>query len=180
MIVCHCSYCNYIFPSQAINLDDATGGHIKFIGENTETCPNCGEQANILSGHYTINERGLTTLFSGPQFTHKMLRELKELSEIAYQQNFTPEQFTKSAYNINPVIGFLVKWLVPKDQVAFFALLAILIPSLITVYSKDEKPAVYNTTINIPTPKKDKVVTQKEKRNSNYTPPRKKKKRHKY
>jgi hypothetical protein len=138
----------------------------------TETCPRCGHVANVLDGTY-VYENGSQKLLSGPQFTLDILKKLKSLTERAQKENYTKEKFINEAKEISPLLASIEKYIPSEKVSAFFAFLLALIIWLTSGKEKSE-PVIQNFDYSS---HNTVVGDTSKKKGSNYTQPKKKRKR---
>jgi hypothetical protein len=126
-MIAHCKNCGIVFESRALSFK----GSINVTISNVfESCPQCGNIANVLDGTFDFDANGNATLVSGPPLTRNIVNAIRNLVEIAKKENFTKEKFIEEANNISPEAGDYLAKFVPKsfsDIMAFFMfILAIL------------------------------------------------------
>lgn len=160
--------------------------HIEFYGSRV-ICPRCGSDVPIQDGRYSVDENGLFRLLSDPNIPKEALSSLKDLAQKAQEEQYSKGQFIEEAEQIHPIFKFLRDWVIPKDQTAFFAMLAILVPLIVQILSSEEKPTttiINNNTTNIyqtmPTGLSPTITKLPDlRKNSHLTPPKKKRRNRK-
>ena len=101
-----CPTCGALFASRAF----AISGNVKnltLIG-NKETCPNCGEMANIVDGVFDVADNVLSVV-KAPQITKEMLKALEVAIREAYEQKRPAEDLAEEVEKIDPSFGEIVR-----------------------------------------------------------------------
>ena len=140
---CRNPKCGIVFnDTKAINISNA----FVHMSGNTIDCPRCGSRADFLEGDFYIDQQGIVTLLSGPQFTYDVLKQLRDLTENAAKKNFSQEEFLQKAEEINPTLGFL-RNLLPKDWQEIRSYIYPFLLALLAALFQNS-PAPQNTVIN--------------------------------
>lgn len=142
-----CSRCGYMFKS-AYSFAGIKNVSLK---GNREQCPRCKETVNTPDGTFSFDKFGIATLLSEPSFTKEVLRELKEVTERAHDNRYTPEQFREEAEKISPAVTQLFNseqfrnlfWNVAKSSATgnFIAFLGFLLAVIMYIDAKKRKGA---------------------------------------
>ena len=107
-----CSNCGTLFPSSVVGFDGAAettliglvGGRIENLNIQgfSQTCPNCGQLAQVAEGHFANVTRGSLSIISAPELTHEMLRAYAKLLGMVLENKLPADALTKEAEKIHP------------------------------------------------------------------------------
>lgn len=93
---------------------------------NRETCPNCGNMAQIVDGTFnTVG--GALAMISGPQITTDVLRRFGILAQSAIEKKITTEELHKQATEIDPLLGEMVNKIGKSNVMLPIALMLIVV-----------------------------------------------------
>lgn len=173
-----CGNCGTEYPGIMLSFNEHTRsfmGGASIAGK----CPICGQENAQDLGSITIDERGLTQIFSSPEFTPTVLKQLKTLVEETQAEPAKVAEFVAKADAIVPSFSrkFKAHLKTPEGLIAFLAMILPTIISLLALFSSSDKPTTVNNyyypqPIESQSPAKARELPTK--RGSNFTPPKKK------
>jgi hypothetical protein len=109
----------HVFETRALRMFNTSNLSLK---GNRETCPYCGDMAEIMDGEYEVID-GAMRLLSAPEVTHGRLRSLRSLVEDLWDQDASSEDVGVALDREVPTLGRLL----PSDRKALLAWLTILL-----------------------------------------------------
>ncbi len=168
-----CPHCNKEVPVRA----QITGGINIDVRITSVSCPLCKGKIPLSKEFVHYDENGLATILSGAEFTPAVLTKLKDVTEQAKVNHYTPDQYRAEAVKISPAVAqlftstqFIDKfWKLAESPATgnFLNLLSFLIAAIsLAIALKDRRKG--SSKID--------NIKRKKGYKSNYTPPKKKRK----
>jgi len=111
-IPAHCPTCGAIFQSRFLSMFAGNIGRMGLSG-NKETCPFCGNMANIADGVFSIADN-IISVITAPNITMQMLSEFGAVVKEAYNEKTSPEDAASQADSIDPEFGKIIRSLSSK------------------------------------------------------------------
>lgn len=102
-------------------------GNVKILtlSGNEETCPFCGEWAQIADGVFNVADNILSVI-AAPNITKQMLAAFSSAIRLGYVQKKPPEELAKEVEKIDPSFGEVIRKSGSNKQFYLVALLLIL------------------------------------------------------
>lgn len=102
IIMAHCEYCGALFRSRAFG--GISGNITLTLTGNKETCPNCGQMANIADGVFDI-AGDVIRVISAPDITKAMYQQFLDLTRKVRSEEINHGMFVEMADAIDPRLG---------------------------------------------------------------------------
>jgi hypothetical protein len=124
-----CARCGWTGPAPGFHIANSTD--VTFEGETAVTCPNCGQNAKVITGTYDFVD-DLVHLVRDANLSHRDVIDLRRAAEQAREAGKAPEDFAAENPAVAPIINILIQQQRQgRDAlVVFLMVLTILIPFL--------------------------------------------------
>lgn len=118
-----CPSCGALFASRML----AISGNVKNLklSGNKETCPFCGEWAQVADGIFNVADNILSVI-AAPKITNQMLAAFSTAIKTGYEQKKPPEELAREVEKIDPSFGEVIRKSGSNKQFYLVALLLIL------------------------------------------------------
>lgn len=147
-MIVSCPNCGLKFESNVINLRNAV--NVKMYS-NKVSCPRCGEMANLADGIYNFDNQGnaikIANMLRNANISQESLRQLMAVLEQT-NKNQTSDEFKEKINQIDPIIGSILKTVIPKEPSAFWTFIAALIAAIqMLINNNSSTPNIANNYI---------------------------------
>ena len=130
----HCPNCGFNFTSRALNIENAQ--NVTLVG-NTETCPSCGQMANLQDGTYDF----IGTVIAAVRAPGVMREDVKAFQTVvnaAKSGKISDQEAIRQARAINPTFAALLEFAnTNSNGLTLLLTILIFLINLYTAYSAD-------------------------------------------
>jgi hypothetical protein len=128
-IPARCERCGHVFASPLVQ---GFGATINFSSVGTP-CPKCGANANIVEGSFHYSQEGEIDGIIAPPLTHKIINELRRITENAKQNMPSEDELLASVQEVSPELAEKISPLLKKKGVAVVIYLILLLLSQVNI-----------------------------------------------